>query len=136
MSKFSGLIKAVQEEKKPAEAENPAPEAKAGKSARPKLEKGRGGPAASSKNRGASRSQATSKAVATPSRPRKAEPLPSRIPAKTRRVGRSADPDYSKSTMYIHQEVHQDVKRALIGTGRDYSELVEDLLRDWLKQNT
>ena len=144
MSKFSGLIKAVQEEKKTPQTktldsasasasartatkvEDPAPAAK------PKKARGA---AAVTKPKAGSGPRAVAEAVPSAEAPALMDTRPAPA-AKARRVGRSADPDYSKSTMYIHHEVHQDVKRALIGTGRDYSELVEDLLRDWLKQGS
>lgn len=148
MSKFSGLIKAVQQEKAAAtdaetaqtEAEIAPPPRKAKAAARPKA-----ATAPAAKNKATPKARTARTATKKKPSPRvepaemasgKAEAPSGRADTKkTRRVGRSADSNYSKSTMYIHQEVHQDVKRALIGTGRDYSELVEDLLREWLKTN-
>lgn len=52
--------------------------------------------------------------------------------------GKRSDPDYEQTTAYIRKQTHLGVKIALLkeGKGREYSELVEDLLADWLKSHT
>jgi hypothetical protein len=52
-----------------------------------------------------------------------------------RRSGKSADPDYTQITAYIRRETHAAAKVALIqgGGGRDFSELLEELVAEWLK---
>ncbi len=60
-------------------------------------------------------------------------------PTITRRVGRPnakrSDPDFVQTTAYIKKQTHRDVKISLLveGQEREYSELIEDLLADWLK---
>ena len=137
MSKFSGLIKAVQEEKK-----KPVEEPRAGAQEevvveKPEKKKTVAKPKTASRLKPATAKSfpAAAKSSIAAAKHRAAELVMEKPATKTRKIGRSADPDYSKSTMYIHQDVHQDVKRALIGSGRDYSELVEDLLREWLTKN-
>lgn len=141
MSKFSGLIKAAQEEKPKAPGAAPAKTAKAEteEAAKPETQRVEKAPARRVKAPKAKVSKAGEQKppadrTATVERsPRPApKPLSATREGRRRRIGRSADPSYSKSTMYIHQDVHQEVKRLLIGTGKDYSELVEDLLRQWL----
>lgn len=57
----------------------------------------------------------------------------------TRRVGRPkgkrSDPDYDQVTAYIRKETHRQVKIALLtaGQGREFSELVEELLGEFLR---
>jgi hypothetical protein len=52
-----------------------------------------------------------------------------------RKAGKSADPAYTKLTAYIRKDTHQAVKIRLLqeGQGREFSELVEELLSGWLK---
>lgn len=59
-----------------------------------------------------------------------------------RRVGRPnakrSDPDFVQTTAYIRKDTHKDIKRALLDDeqGRDFSELIEELLKIWLKSNS
>ena len=77
----------------------------------------------------------------------KAEPIQPTQPVQTvatptpkvkpdRKKGRT-HPDikdnYVSTTVYIARAVHKPIKAALLDDGRDLSELVEDLLRDWLE---
>jgi hypothetical protein len=52
--------------------------------------------------------------------------------------GKRSDPDFTQTTAYVRKNTLNDVKVALLreGKGRDYSELVEDLLRGWLKSRS
>ena len=52
--------------------------------------------------------------------------------------GKRSDPDYVGFTTYIRRDTHHDVKLALLQEkqGRELSELVEELLTDWLKSRT
>lgn len=56
-------------------------------------------------------------------------------PRRGRPSGKRSDPDYVGFTTYIRKETHRNVKRALLDEPdeRELSELVEDLLVDWLK---
>ncbi len=59
-------------------------------------------------------------------------------PRRGRPAGKRSDPDYEQVTAYIKKETHKDVKIGLLqeGQGREFSELVEDLLSKWLKART
>ena len=67
------------------------------------------------------------------------EPAPVAMPTKPRGRGRPrgkrSDPDFDQVTAYIRKHTHQAAKIALLqeGRGREFSELVEDLLAKWLK---
>ena len=67
-----------------------------------------------------------------------AVPAPVVIPTKPRGRGRPpgkrSDPNFEQITAYIRKHTHQGVKIALLqeGRGREFSELVEDLLAEWL----
>lgn len=58
--------------------------------------------------------------------------------AEKRRGGKSSDPKYSQYSVYLRKDTHKRVKRRLddLETGQDVSELVQDLLEQWLRSNT
>jgi hypothetical protein len=85
----------------------------------------------SRKSRGTgSKKAATSKKAGTPS-----EKVAGRGRPQGFAGGKRSDPDFTQTTAYIRISTLDEVKVALIKEGkrRDYSELVEDLLRSWLK---
>jgi hypothetical protein len=53
-----------------------------------------------------------------------------------RPTGKRTDPDYSQVTAYIRKSTHHGVKLRLLqeGQGREFSELVEELLAGWLQR--
>lgn len=56
-------------------------------------------------------------------------------PANTGRgVGRRSDPNYMQASAYVPRQLRRQVERALLNdpSERDYSELIEELLRKWL----
>lgn len=59
----------------------------------------------------------------------------------SRRVGRPnakrSDPDFVQTTAYIRKDTHRDVKIALLHDDqkREFSQLVEELLSNWLKSS-
>ena len=44
------------------------------------------------------------------------------------------DPDYKQALAYVRRDTHKRVMGALIEDEREYSELVEELLTEWLKR--
>jgi hypothetical protein len=60
------------------------------------------------------------------------------IPRRGRPAGKRSDPDYEQVTAYIRKHTHKDVKIALLqeGQGREFSELIEELLSGWLQPRT
>lgn len=50
--------------------------------------------------------------------------------------GKRTDPDFAQVTAYIRKTTHRGVKLRLLqeGQGREFSELVEELLAGWLKE--
>jgi hypothetical protein len=64
-------------------------------------------------------------------------PAPAAPAPAGRKLGKSADPAFTKLTVYIREETHQAVKVRLLQEhkGTDFSELVEDLLEAWLKRH-
>ena len=67
-----------------------------------------------------------------------ANPAPLRMSTKRRGKGRPpgkrSDPDFEQVTAYIRKQTHQHVKIALLqeNQGQEFSELVENLLVEWL----
>ena len=61
--------------------------------------------------------------LATPPAPRRGRP-----------PGKRSDPGFAQVTAYVPEELHHNVKLALLQDrkGQEFSELVGDLLRDWL----
>jgi hypothetical protein len=49
------------------------------------------------------------------------------------KVGKRRDDEYKQISAYIRRDTHQRVKIALIEEDREFSDLVEELLREWLK---
>lgn len=50
--------------------------------------------------------------------------------------GKRSHPDFEQITAYIRKDTHHAVKVALLNNGRkEFSELVEVLLRQWLKSH-
>lgn len=55
-----------------------------------------------------------------------------------RPAGKRSDPDFEAITAYIRKKTHKDVKIALLQEDkpREFSQLVEELLINWLKSNS
>jgi hypothetical protein len=50
--------------------------------------------------------------------------------------GKRTNPDYQQVTIYIPRTLHDRAKIALIQEGRkEFSELIEDLLADWIREH-
>jgi len=55
-------------------------------------------------------------------------------PRRGRPPGKRSHPDFEQITAYIRKDTHQAVKIMLLQNGRkEFSELVEELLHQWLK---
>lgn len=69
-------------------------------------------------------------------------PAPTRAPAERRKPGRpkggkSSNPDFVQTTAYVERSVHIAVQKALLDMKpTDYSDLVNDLLRKWVKSRS
>ncbi len=50
-----------------------------------------------------------------------------------RPVGKRSKDEYTQVSAYIPKDTHKSIKAALLDEERDFSELVSDLLADWLK---
>lgn len=50
------------------------------------------------------------------------------------RVGRSSDENYVKLTAYVPRHMHLAAKMELLQQGREMSDLITELVTDWLKR--
>jgi hypothetical protein len=57
-------------------------------------------------------------------------------PPRSQVAGKRGDPDYRQVSAYVRKDTHRKVKMALLEEDREFSELVEDLLWDWLAKRT
>ena len=60
---------------------------------------------------------------------------PKSSPDPSRRLAKSADPAYIKFTTYVRKSTHLGVKTMLVSREMEFSDLVEELLANWLKQH-
>jgi hypothetical protein len=51
-------------------------------------------------------------------------------------AGKRSDSDYKQVSAYIRRDTHFKVKLALLQEGREFSELVEELLGEWIASRT
>ena len=67
----------------------------------------------------------------------KATPVPEAEPKKRQRkaTGKRSDPNYIQVGAYIPIELNKRVKRRLVDTDMDFSELVAELLDQWVQSN-
>lgn len=71
--------------------------------------------------------------AATPAETPKAKPAATRKKAEPV-AGKRNNPEYCQANAYLPKALRREVERALLDIeGMDYSSLVEDLLRKWLK---
>ncbi|PSB27550.1 hypothetical protein [Chlorogloea sp. CCALA 695] len=56
-------------------------------------------------------------------------------PKRGRPKGKRSHPDYEQVTAYIKKDTYQEIKISLLREGqkREFSELIQELLEDWLK---
>lgn len=58
---------------------------------------------------------------------------PPLAPVASKPVGKRRDPAFTQTTAYVRRETHDAVMRAIYKR-REYSELIEELLSNWLKE--
>ena len=56
-------------------------------------------------------------------------------PEDSRPLAKSSDPAFMKFTTYIRKSTHLGVKTRLVSKEKELSDLVEELLSTWLKEN-
>lgn len=58
------------------------------------------------------------------------------VPTPTVRAGKRSNDEYRQISAYIRKDTHRRVKIALLEEDREFSELVEELLSEWLELRT
>jgi hypothetical protein len=64
--------------------------------------------------------------------------IPAESPAKpgltvpATKVGKRSDPDYRQISTYVRSDLYRRVKRELLMTDRDFSDLMDELLTAWV----
>ncbi|MEM9772145.1 MAG: plasmid partition protein ParG [Cyanobacteria bacterium P01_D01_bin.73] len=49
-----------------------------------------------------------------------------------RKLSKSKDPDYQRTTVYLPKELHRRLKVAAMTSDREISDIVESLVEEWL----
>ena len=72
--------------------------------------------------------------------PRSAQPAPEAAPVrgKGRPPGKRSDPDYQPTTVLLRKHTKKTASRLLedANTGQDLSELIEQLLAEWIREQS
>jgi hypothetical protein len=77
----------------------------------------------------------------SPALPESTPAVPKKPPEKRKpgrpKVGKSSNPEFVQVTAYVEDAVHIAVKKALLDLkDTDFSDLVNDLLKKWVKSRT
>jgi hypothetical protein len=61
----------------------------------------------------------------------------SKVINRPKKIGKSSNADYTQVLTYIRRDIHRQIKKVLIDDPdeRNLSDLVEELLSEWLKKN-
>lgn len=59
------------------------------------------------------------------------QPESSKIPGRPK--GKRSDPNFTQVTSYVKKETYKQVKRELLDDEREFSELIQELLEEWLE---
>lgn len=62
------------------------------------------------------------------------EPRSESKKGKSRPAGKRSDPDYTQITAYIRKDTHENVMRKIYKR-QEFSELIEELLAQWMKNS-
>ena len=49
--------------------------------------------------------------------------------------GKKSNPDYAQVTVYLQKKTHLEAKRRLLDEGGEFSELVENLVAQWIQKS-
>ena len=65
-----------------------------------------------------------------------ASAAPGKAPRKVGRPpGKKSDPDYAQVTVYLRKDNHLAAKKRLLDDGKEFSELVNELVTAWLEKS-
>jgi hypothetical protein len=57
---------------------------------------------------------------------------PSGNPATAPKIGKRSDPAYRQISTYVRSDLYRSVKRELLLDDRDFSDLMDELLAEWI----
>jgi hypothetical protein len=60
----------------------------------------------------------------------RSEPTPQSEPEK--KIAKGQNPDYARTTIYLPKPLHRQLKAAALDEEREMSEIVEELVEQWL----
>jgi hypothetical protein len=66
-----------------------------------------------------------------PAAPAATAPLPT-TSVRTRQSGKKENPNYVQVTVYLRKDIYKAARKLLIDDGRQVSELVDDLVSEWI----
>ena len=49
--------------------------------------------------------------------------------------GKKSNPDYTQATVYLRKQTHLAAKKRLLDEGKEFSELVEELVTQWIRMS-
>ena len=49
--------------------------------------------------------------------------------------GKKSNPDYTQATVYLRKQTHLAAKKRLLDEGKEFSELVEELVTQWIRKS-
>jgi hypothetical protein len=59
---------------------------------------------------------------------------PEAPPAAATRIGKRSDPAYRQISTYVRSDLYRSVKRELLMDERDFSDLMDELLAEWVSK--
>lgn len=62
--------------------------------------------------------------------------VPVSEPKRGRATGKRSDPNYTQVGAYIPKSLNRDVKRLLVDEEKDLSDLITELLKDWVSSKS
>jgi hypothetical protein len=62
------------------------------------------------------------------------EPTSENAPPPIAKVGKRSDPAYRQISTYVRSDLYRSVKRELLMDERDFSDLMDELLAEWLSK--
>lgn len=88
----------------------------------------------SKKDKDQSRFDALFGAVRQPQKP-ESEAQPIAEPDVAEPIAKGKDPNYQRTTIYLPKALHRKFKAAAVAAEREMSDIVEELIEEWLKLN-
>lgn len=61
---------------------------------------------------------------------------PPELPPAPPKVGKRSDPAYRQISTYVRSDLYRNVRRELLLDDRDFSDLIDELLAEWLRTRT